>query len=160
MSKSSNSGSANQAQGANSDSNLVEILDAAWREFEYRHHLYWDLVYKFTVAITFFIALPFVYSESVNVVKSYAFIFPVAGFALSILAWKILKTEAELMSLPHSKYRQLMKLALTPYDDHVASSGYKLSKSRMSVAILLYRAFLWLGTGSSLAAGFALYSTS
>jgi hypothetical protein len=134
-------------------------IEQLWKEFEYRHHLYWDLVYKFTIAITVFITVPFLYSDNTKVVASYAYIFPFCSFVTSIVAYKILKTESELMALPHLLYREAMTKLLVGKFDKLPNNEYKLSNKRLSIAILIYRLFLYVGPSVSIASLFAIYST-
>lgn len=84
----------------------VEWAKLIWQEYEYRHGLYWKSIYLWGgAAIALFIA-PFL-ELTVKDLGSAVFIFPVLGWAISLMGTLHLASESARLGVVISKYNEL-----------------------------------------------------
>ena len=86
-----------------------KVVDMHWREYEYRHKLFWGLLYKLIPAIATLIAVPFVYGVKIAEVRQYALLFPVMALTLSMVGAWLVSAEAARLRPVIENYRNSSK---------------------------------------------------
>ena len=89
------------------DPDRIEMIKLYWEEFKYRHERYWKSFFRFSFAILFLLALPYVYSDKLDELGRLSILVPVLSAILSLFSAWLLAAEYERIRLTKEKFQEL-----------------------------------------------------
>lgn len=125
-----------------------EAIKYYWEKFKYRHELYWRLMFRFTISLSFIFLFPFTkkmagFEINQNLPEGISYLFPAFGVFLTVLFWHILKEEFFRMILVHKRIETLEVGDFRPYRTELESEPTsKLNQSRSGFGKLVNNTFL------------------
>lgn len=114
----------------------MELANQFWREFEYRHAFYWQLIYR---AVLFFAALtliPFVAQVHLKATLKFPWIFPCVAQGIGFVIYWVLKSESDRLTRPARLFRERLRLHMTADEIDryfIVKTGESSSRSTFSL---------------------------
>lgn len=101
----------NEQNGVDTDSGqsdpaLLDKLTYLWQEYEYRHTLVWNLIFRFTAAIVLVSIVPYVQIALVRTIPEVVLLAPLIAMFLALFSIPVMKKELELLSRVRNIYRK------------------------------------------------------
>jgi hypothetical protein len=85
---------------------LLERLDYLWKEYEYRHSLVWNLIFRFTSAIVLISIVPYVQIALVKTLGFFILLAPILAFGLAVFSLPVMDKELKLLGKIREVYRE------------------------------------------------------
>ncbi len=108
----------------------LKLAAYLWHEYKYRHEHCWNLTFKFTLTVVSLGSIPYVNKEVVEIVPYLAIISPLLSIAFSLLSYKQLNKELEILDHVKSLYRSLQ--------DAITFSFHRDNTSTFKIFVLRY----------------------
>ncbi len=94
----------------------IRLLNSIFKEYLYRHSLFWKLVFRFVSSIAILLAVPFYRNFLDPKIADYAAVFPLFAIALSLSSSWILLAERSRMAASINAHRTLRDTLLGEAD--------------------------------------------
>jgi hypothetical protein len=91
----------------------VKVATYLWQEYQYRHDLVWQLVFRVTAVATLLLIAPLLANQSVrDVVDGWLVALPVIAILVIVIAFFVLQRELQLLKKIKDAYREAQNQAL------------------------------------------------
>jgi len=117
----------------------TEMIKLRWDEFKYRHTHYWGLFFRFSFAVLFLLAIPYIYPDEIKQLSAYIMLFPLAGILVCLIAAWLLAAEYERLRQVSRKLDDLTPKEFLP--DRFELSGIR-KILKINVGIFVNLVFL------------------
>jgi hypothetical protein len=93
----------------------LELLKLQFEEFKYRHELFWQLFFRFSLAILFLLALPYAYPTQVAGFKNFIIFLPIAAAIVTIFSYWLLMAEYQRLAAVRRQFKDLRPKGFKQY---------------------------------------------
>ena len=121
--------------------NNFELLKLHFEEFKYRHELFWQLFFRFALAILFLLALPFAYPTTVAQFKAFVIFLPIAADIVTVFSFWLLMAEYRRLATVRQQFNDLRPDGHKQYPLSTKTSFDRLLGR--PVGQVVAKAFLW-----------------
>jgi hypothetical protein len=91
----------------------VKVATYLWQEYQYRHDLVWQLVFRVTAVATLLLIAPLLANQSVrDIVDGWLVALPVIAILVIVIAFFVLQRELQLLKKIKDAYREAQNQAL------------------------------------------------
>jgi hypothetical protein len=131
-----------------SDDDFIETLQYLWGEYEYRHNLIWNLIFRFTGAIVLLSIIPYIQVALVEMLNLLLLIPPFLGFVLAVFSLPFMWNELKIFGRIKKRYRLYQNCLkpeeppLHPDEDECRAWPIRLRPVRFRCYVIYYCAIL------------------
>ncbi len=125
------------------NSDALNLAKLTWDEYQYRHQLCWNLIFKITYVTAFLSIIPYLSDNIIGKAKPFVFYTPLLAIGVSIIGGARLYKELRLLDKIRNLHRIFQKKAYDKLYNRVFQRDlHDLKASYFTATVSLYQFFL------------------
>lgn len=121
-----------------------ERAEYLWKEYQYRHDLIWQRVFRFTTAVVLLSIIPYIQTDIARRLGLWIVLVPVLATALACFGIVVMLNELELFGKIKNEYRKLQNILFPGLHDDLPKAELNLIHTVLNEIFRLLK-LLWYG---------------